>query len=1152
LPGNGTSPSTGGVSSSEGLESGVFSVAPALAPLGSLAFGPALQTIVNGDFSNADPASSNFGWQAGSHVVFTGGHASLDEAEGHSTQLAQEFTLPSGVTALSFTLDSLNLHNNDALNLPPDAFEVALLDANTGLPLLTADGLALAESLLNFQYDGRVFYSRQTLIDGAVATGELLNPSLRSPTTITIDLRDIPASTPVRLVFTLIGFGADDSSVAIDNVALLGDAPLPPRLTLALDPASDTGVSGDLLTNRAAVRLIGKTEPLQQVFLDIDGDGFDDGSTIADADGNYAFDNVPLAEGIDALRTRAANSAGATLATLLVTRDSVAPPLSLNLAPESDTPPADDATTMGVVNLVGVTDPLQAVTLDQTGATVTADATGHFTFSNLPLTSGANAFTLHATDAAGNTSTLTRTFTRLTPDAVPPVLSAVLGNDTGRSNIDHYTSDATVIGSAVDDTALASLMLSVDGSAGVSILDLVQSDGSFNISAARLAQILGVAVLPDGNHTLLFTVTDQQNNSTSATLAFYLDTTAPSLTFDLDLSSDTLPVGDLRTSVASVGMTGLTEGFASWSLAGTNFSGDSDSFGFFNFGALSLNTGANSFTVTAIDLAGNSTTLTRTFTRFVNETVPPVITASLLHDNGVSNVDHISNDPTVTGSVVDDSPIATFTAGFDSAAPASFTNLLADLSSTGAFTLSPSRLEDIYGGVIPDGPHTLHFVATDAFGNSSTFDLAFNLDTAAPRFLYPGIVNSGNAQRSRIDQIELPFSRDVFPSADLGDFRLVNHNGQTVSLAGATLRRGGSANSIVLDLHNVTLADGDYDLEIIPDSLSDSAGNSLDVDGDGIGDAGSGKFAITSFHKLAGDANGDRSVNALDLLVVRKTLGKASGQSGFDPNGDLTGDGTVDANDLNIASVNQGHTVSVLAAPKLVVLENSGTANDRAADFGTVTTTLSGPIDITLRNDGQLPLTISSIQIVGTDAGSFQWEVIGGFVPTSGMTINPGESRIVRVQMTAFTSGNKSAELRFWHNDPSQASPASVTLAGIAAAPAPGVSATGAVVPVSSGDSSSGTVLGGISTGVTIVPPAPATPAKPLPITVKPPKAPAATTPPLKVQKPLKKAPAIFNTKNTAKPPAVTKLAASPVPVAPSASLPFSTNSHRDLKALLS
>jgi hypothetical protein len=366
------------------------------------------------------------------------------------------------------------------------------------------------------------------------------------------------------------------------------------------------------------------------------------------------------------------------------------------------------------------------------------------------------------------------------------------------------------------------------------------------------------------------------------------------------------------------------------------------------------------------------------------------------------------------------------------------------------------------------------------------------------------------------------------------------------------LRRGGSATSIILDLHNVTLLDGDYDLEIIPDSLTDSAGNSLDVDGDGIGDGGSGEFAITSFHKLAGDANGDRAVNALDLLVVRKTLGKSSGQSGFDPNGELTGDGTVDVNDSNIASVNQGHTVSVLAPPKLVVLENSGIANDRAVDFGTVTTTLSSPIDITLRNDGQLPLTIGSIQTIGADAGSFQWQVIGGFVPTSGMTINPGETRVVRVQMTSFTSGNKSAELRFWHNDPSQVSPASVTLAGIAAAPAPGISAPGAVVPVSSGDASSGAALGGISTGVTIVPPAPVTPVKPQPITAKPAKAHAATVPPLKVQKSLKKAPAIFNTKNTAKPRAVTKVAAAPVPVAPSASLPFNTNSHRDLKALLS
>ena len=1160
-------PVAGGVSSSEELTGGVYSSGQiSHAPPGSIALAPADQTVVNGDFSNIDPVSSDFGWQAGPHVTYAGHHALLDESTEHSTDLTQAFILPANARALRFTIDSLSLHNNDARNLPPDAFEVTMLDDRTGLPLFTADGLPLTDALFNIQYDGRVFFSRQTLMDGAVATGEALNPSLHAPLTVTIDLRDLPASTPIRLVFTLIGFGDNDSSVSIDDVALLGEAPLPPRINLSLDPAFDSGAAGDLLTNRAVGRLIGKTEALQQVLLDVDGDGFDDGSAIADANGNFAFDNVAFAPGVDNFRVRATNASGATFATLQVTRDSIAPPLSLNLASASDTAPADDATTINVVDLVGFTDPFQTVTLDQTGATVTADNTGRFTFTQIPLSLGANSFALHATDAAGNASALTRTFTRLTPDTTAPALSAALAVDTGSSNADGYTSNAAVIGSAVDDSLLSSLALSVDNGPYVSILDLVKPDGSFALMPARLAQALGLAVLPDGSHTLRFKAIDNQNNTSDATLTFTLDTTAPALTFNLDGASDTAPIGDLRTTLASVNIAGVTDRFATWSLAASTLHGDADFDGLFNFGPVALAPGVNTFTITAVDLAGNIATFTRSFTRFLNETVPPVISAALAHDNGISNTDGITNDPTVQGLVTDDSPIASFRAGFDSAAPASYVSLLGDLSPTNSFTLSRSRLEEIYDNILPDGVHTLHFIAVDAFGNSSTFDLAFTLNTAAPRFVDPATVNSGNAQRSHIDQIELTFNRDVFASIDLGDFRLVDSASHTVSLSAATFRRGGSANSIILDLHNVALADGDYDLRLIPNSITDFAGNSLDVDGDGIGDAHTGKFAITSFHKLAGDADGNRTVNALDLLLVRKTLGKSIGQPGFDPNGELNGDGIVDANDSNIASVNQGHAVTAVSSPALVILENSLTPNDRAVDFGTVNKTLSDAIDVTIRNDGQKPLTIASIQIVGVDAASFQLEVIGGgFTPTSGMTLNAGETRIIRVRMTTFTAGAKSAVLRFWHNDPSQAAPASVTLTGIAAALPAGVAASETTVPVSSTVSSTASSLGGISSGATIVP-SPATAASkpvqsplhgvatPKPVMPKNAPRPAAKT------SPRRKTPVaatnLFNTKNAAKAPTAIAVPAKPslstAPLPAASKSPFASSTHKDLKTLLS
>jgi hypothetical protein len=54
--------------------------------------------------------------------------------------------------------------------------------------------------------------------------------------------------------------------------------------------------------------------------------------------------------------------------------------------------------------------------------------------------------------------------------------------------------------------------------------------------------------------------------------------------------------------------------------------------------------------------------------------------------------------------------------------------------------------------------------------------------------------------------------------------------------------------------------------------------------------------------KLTGDANGDNTVDCADLAIVKASLGKRTGQAGFDARADLTGDGLVDARDLAYVS----------------------------------------------------------------------------------------------------------------------------------------------------------------------------------------------------------------------------------------------------------
>ncbi|MEQ1844318.1 MAG: Ig-like domain-containing protein, partial [Nitrospira sp.] len=114
------------------------------------------------------------------------------------------------------------------------------------------------------------------------------------------------------------------------------------------------------------------------------------------------------------------------------------------------------------------------------------------------------------------------------------------------------------------------------------------------------------------------------------------------------------------------------------------------------------------------------------------ELVAPLFTAGLQQDTGLSATDAITFNPTITGTLADLNQIAAFTAGFDGTPVSSFVNVLADLQTTGNFTLSTARMNQLAGGTLADGSHTLHLRATDARGNVATIDRTLTLDTAAP------------------------------------------------------------------------------------------------------------------------------------------------------------------------------------------------------------------------------------------------------------------------------------------------------------------------------------------------------------------------------------------------------------------------------------
>ncbi|NJK64305.1 MAG: hypothetical protein HC921_17860, partial [Synechococcaceae cyanobacterium SM2_3_1] len=520
-----------------------------------------------------------------------------------------------------------------------------------------------------------------------------------------------------------------------------------PVLTLAL--SNDTGssdsdgitsnptVEGTAIDDRGVVLLLGALNPtVPEDFQDITSELQADGSFTLNATGLSDINGGSLPDGAYVLVVAAVDAAGNEGEALLsFTLDTVLDPPTLELDPASDTEPVGDGeTTLATVTLVGTTEVGATVTLQENGATATADMAGEFRFTGIPLALGANSFTISATDLAGNTALITAPFTRIPEDLEPPSVAIRLANDTGSSSTDRLTSDATISGTATDNVGVTVLEAGFDQGGSVSfssILDALQPDGSFTLDPSRLATILGSA-LTDGSYTLQVKAADAVGNEALTSLSFTLKTSTATPTLDLAPVSDTDPVGDQETILTPVTLDGEAEANATITLQPNGLTTTANASGQFVFTGIDLELGANNFTVTSTDAAGNQASFSTTITRIQGDTTAPALAAGLANDTGSSITDGITSAPTITGMATDDEGIAVLEAGFEVGGSTTFTSILDTLQPDGSFLLDPSKLVTILGSALVDGPYTLQIRAADAASNETSRTVTFQLDTTAP------------------------------------------------------------------------------------------------------------------------------------------------------------------------------------------------------------------------------------------------------------------------------------------------------------------------------------------------------------------------------------------------------------------------------------
>jgi RHS repeat-associated protein len=350
----------------------------ALDPVGAVfaLWGASTTSIHNGDFSVTDPADPNYGWSVKGSVAVAANAATLTENPNVFSGLTQTFTVPTGATALRFTVTG-NFSPNGLG--PPDAFEAALLDPATGKSLVgAATGLTQTDAFFNLQTSGKAFFGPVTTVVGVASSGQTTRAG--APLIVTVSLQGLTAGTQAALHLDLLGFGPAGSSVRVANVQLLGPdgnhAPVanPDSYSTLPGQSLQVGATAGVLANDTDA----ENDPLTAQLVSQPAHGI----VTLNADGSFLYTPAAGFRGLDSFTYQASDGqAPSQAATVSIVVNTPPVVTSSNLFLSS--PAVDEGS---AVSLTGAfTDP------DAQAHTVTIDWGDGFTLTTLSLPIGVTA-----------------------------------------------------------------------------------------------------------------------------------------------------------------------------------------------------------------------------------------------------------------------------------------------------------------------------------------------------------------------------------------------------------------------------------------------------------------------------------------------------------------------------------------------------------------------------------------------------------------------------------------------------------------------------------------------------------------------------------------------------------------------------------------
>ncbi|ENE4182878.1 BapA prefix-like domain-containing protein [Enterobacter kobei] len=425
-----------------------------------------------------------------------------------------------------------------------------------------------------------------------------------------------------------------------------------------------------------------------------------------------------------------------------------------------------------VPRLVGTSEPFATVNIYE-GTTLvgtgTADGTGSWSIVlNTTLATGAHSFTAQATDAAGNTSVSSASFS-LTIDTTPPalpVLTSIL-DDVGNA-------PTPVANGGLTNDAQPTLNGTAEAGSTVKIFDNGVQIGSVTATGGAWSFTPSPA-LGNGSHNLTFTATDAAGNVSAPTAGYVInvDTLAPSAPVISSVVDDvgsvtgpvTGPTNDTRPTLNGTAEANATVRiYDGITLVGT-VTADASGNWTLPQTTTTLTQGTHNFTATATDAAGNTSVASTVTTIIVDTTAPTAPTGTFNADGSV-----------LTGNAEAGSTVSI------RLADGSTVTAIAGSNGTYSYTFTNKQTEG----------QTLQITATDAAGNTSLPGSA----------LAPVVPLSAS---NNVEELDLSTTATVTNSqySDYG-FLLVGAVGNVLTLLGNdtaqvnfTVGNGGSADIVV-------------------------------------------------------------------------------------------------------------------------------------------------------------------------------------------------------------------------------------------------------------------------------------------------------------------------------------------------------------------